>query len=330
MTKRLDGINIANKIAKNRGGRCLSTKYINNHTGLIWECSQRHQWDVSLHNVKDNENWCSYCVGLRLKDGLKLAQQIANNKNGKCLSINYVNNKIKMSWQCKEEHIWKSSLNSVMSNDQWCPKCAPKLISEKKRLQNGLEIAQQISKEKGGKCLSVEYINTSTKMLWKCGDGHVWEVALHNIKYGDTWCPKCSSKRRRKTMKQIYGVEHPMHNKEIALKVAKSSNNCYISYNYKTGEELICQGSWEKKAVEYFNFNKINFRWQPKSFKMPDGRTYRPDLYLFSTKKWIEIKGYFRKDAKEKWDWFQTIKPNSELWDENKLKDMGILQGACK
>jgi len=73
------------------------------------------------------------------------------------------------------------------------------------------------------------------------------------------------------------------------------------------------------------NKNRINFRWQHKTFKMPDGRTYRPDMYLFSTRKWIEIKGYFRKDALEKWNWFQTVKPNSELWNKDKLKDMGIL-----
>jgi len=58
---------------------------------------------------------------------------------------------------------------------------------------------------------------------------------------------------------------------------------------------------------------------------MSNGHRYYPDLYLFSTKKWVEIKGYFRKDAKEKWEWFQTIKPNSELWNEQKLKEMGIL-----
>jgi len=42
-------------------------------------------------------------------------------------------------------------------------------------------------------------------------------------------------------------------------------------------------------------------------------------------KKWIEIKGYFRKDAKKKWNWFHKEYPNSELWDKNKLKEMGLL-----
>jgi hypothetical protein len=58
---------------------------------------------------------------------------------------------------------------------------------------------------------------------------------------------------------------------------------------------------------------------------MPNGKTYRPDLYLIDQGVWIEIKGYFRKDAQEKWDWFKSQFPNAELWDKKKLKEMRIL-----
>jgi hypothetical protein len=37
-----------------------------------------------------------------------------------------------------------------------------------------------------------------------------------------------------------------------------------------------------------------------------------------------EIKGYFWKDALEKWSWFHQNYPNSELWDKNKLKQLNI------
>jgi hypothetical protein len=71
--------------------------------------------------------------------------------------------------------------------------------------------------------------------------------------------------------------------------------------------------------------------WQPQVFQTsiltPKGKisTYRPDLFLINENKWIEIKGFFRNDAKAKWDWFQSEHPNSELWDKKKLKEMGIL-----
>lgn len=134
-----------------------------------------------------------------------------------------------------------------------------------------------------------------------------------------------SSDFYKETCIDKYGVSSPMKNIEIAKKSALAQSTSYILYHWKTGEELICQASWEKLVVEYLNKNKINFRWQSKIFSMPNGKTYRPDLYLFSNKKWIEIKGYFRKDAKEKWEWFNKNHTNSELWGKIKLKEMGIL-----
>lgn len=99
----------------------------------------------------------------------------------------------------------------------------------------------------------------------------------------------------------------------------------FVIKHWYTNDELVCVGSYEKRVVEYLNANKINFRWQPKTFTMPDGRTYRPDLYLFSNRKWIEIKGYFWDDAREKWEWFNKEKSNSELWNKKKLTEMEIL-----
>jgi len=32
-----------------------------------------------------------------------------------------------------------------------------------------------------------------------------------------------------------------------------------------------------------------------------------------------------RKDAQEKWDWFHGLYSNSELWQQKKLKEMGVL-----
>jgi hypothetical protein len=235
-------------------------------------------------------------------DGLRVARKIAKEKRGKCLSDVYINSKDRMLWKCEQGHKWGANLNNIKDKGHWCPECALQTKSEKRRLQDGLNLSAQIAFKSGGKCLSDKYINYNTKMLWECKDGHRWLANLNNIKGRKSWCPECAQ-----------------------IKRARSSNNSYILYHWKTGEELVCQASWEKKVVEYFNANKINFRWQPRSFLMPDGRKYYPDCYLFSTKKWIEIKGYMREHNKNKWEWFHKEKPNSELWNGPKLKQMGIL-----
>ena len=70
---------------------------------------------------------------------------------------------------------------------------------------------------------------------------------------------------------------------------------------------------------------KIDFDWQIK-FKMPNEKTYFIDCYLKDSDTYIEIKGYFRKDAEEKWNWFHKEYPNSELWNQKKLEELGILK----
>lgn len=39
----------------------------------------------------------------------------------------------------------------------------------------------------------------------------------------------------------------------------------------------------------------------------------------------MQIKGFFRGQAQEKCNWFHKKYPNSELWNKEKLKEMGIL-----
>jgi hypothetical protein len=136
---------------------------------------------------------------------------------------------------------------------------------------------------------------------------------------------------RKKTCMEKYGSISPMRNRDIAIKQGKSNRKNTIRIHWKTGEELICQASWEPKVVDYLNANEIDFLWQPKVFDTPlltlkgNASTYRPDLFLVNENKWIEIKGWFRGNSKAKWDWFQSEYVNSELWDEKKLKCLGIL-----
>src|ERR1035437_1524224 len=58
----------------------------------------------------------------------------------------------------------------------------------------------------GGECLSREYINCATPMLWRCNIGHTWEITSTAIKQG-SWCPMCRNKRKRKgTIEEIQKI----------------------------------------------------------------------------------------------------------------------------
>lgn len=308
MSAKLDGIKIGNEIAKNKGGKLITTKYINIFIKMLWECKKEHQWKVALHYVKNKNYWCPKC-GIergadkrRLQNGPEIAKQKAMERGGKCLSTEYINNHTKMLWKCNKGHEWKANFSKIVGENQWCPRCSVENAKQKTKLQNGLELAQQKANSMGGECLNTDYENDHAKIMWKCNKNHIWGARFSDVVRKGSWCPDCAQSIR-----------------------SRSLDNSYTLTHWKTEEELVCTASWEKRVVEYLNKNKINFRWQPRSFLMPDGRKYYPDMYLFSTKKWVEIKGYFWGRSKEKWDWFHKEKPNSELWNEEKLKEMEIL-----
>lgn len=191
------------------------------------------------------------------------------------------------------------------------------------------------------------YVNTSTKAKFvsitfgewfaKPNDvfnGHLnyaagWSKRQETCleKYGVSHVSKMSEIKIKKiaTCLNNYGTSNPQQNSTIALKTAKSSNRTEIKRHWKTNEELVCQGSYESKTVDFLNKNKTEFEWQPRTFNLTSEKTYRPDLFLIKEGKWVEIKGWMRKDAQEKWDQFQTMVAKSELWNKHKLKEIGIL-----
>lgn len=130
--------------------------------------------------------------------------------------------------------------------------------------------------------------------------------------------------KAKQTNLERYGFDHPQKNPEIARKTARSRTNSIKKVHWKTNKEIVCVASYEEKVVNYLNENKINYIWQENVFTMPNGKNYTPDAFLPDLNLWIEIKGHFWKDAKEKWDWFHKEYPNSELWNKAKLKELKI------
>lgn len=173
-------------LAIDRGGKCLSTEYFNSKISLEWKCSNGHTWFAAPNNIK-NGSWCPVCSN-RVKHTLKDAKLIAETRGGKCLSSNYKNGLIPMEWECKNKHRWKSRFDSVLMGN-WCSVCA----NENKKLT--LKEMQIIASKRGGKCLSTEYINTSTKLEWKCSKGHTWFATPNGIK-AKRWCPQCARQRK--------------------------------------------------------------------------------------------------------------------------------------
>jgi hypothetical protein len=184
-----NGWKIFRRLHRKKGGKCLSTEYINNTTKLIWKCKEGHVWGM-IYTVIQRGGWCIRCRKEEEKSKcFKDVQKIAEKKGGKCLSIKYVNKDTKLKWQCRDGHVWMATPNSVKSSDSWCPYCAG-------IVRQTIEDMRELAKSKNGKCLSPKYVNTKTKLKWQCAQGHVWRSQPAAIVYGQ-WCPYCAGNIKR-------------------------------------------------------------------------------------------------------------------------------------
>jgi hypothetical protein len=48
-------------IGASRGGKCISTEYVNANTNLSWECSKGHRWKAIPNSIKRG-SWCPICA----------------------------------------------------------------------------------------------------------------------------------------------------------------------------------------------------------------------------------------------------------------------------
>ncbi|WP_434284699.1 zinc-ribbon domain-containing protein [Clostridium botulinum] len=241
-------------LAKSRGGKCLSEKYINTDTKLIWQCAKGHIWPATPHAVKRG-SWCPDCSKKR-KHTIKEMQDLAKSKGGKCLSKEYVNTQTKLEWQCKNGHIWSMQPNVVIRG-QWCPKCSIQRRADMQRLT--ITEMQNIAKTYGGKCLSLKYVNVDTKLKWQCNSGHIWLARPHDIKKG-AWCPKCARIKFFNEEKCRYIFEKLLNKNFFSTRTILPNGLELDGYN----EELNL--AFEYNGEQHYNSEKM-FHKSPKAFE---------------------------------------------------------------
>jgi len=110
------------EIASQRGGKCLSTKYVNLDTKLKWKCGLGHVWETTPYCVKNRKFWCPKCAG-KQKLTIEEMDKIAAERKGKCLARKYTDGYTKLKWQCEMGHTWEASPNHIKQGS-WCPICS--------------------------------------------------------------------------------------------------------------------------------------------------------------------------------------------------------------
>ena len=129
---------------------------------------------------------------LTARERLQTIQEMASLRGGECLSPVYLGTGSHLRFRCAAGHEWETIPN-VIFKGHWCPKCASSERGKARSLT--LQEMQDIAAHRGGKCISSEYVNANTNLLWECGKGHQWKAVPNSIKRG-SWCPICFKENR--------------------------------------------------------------------------------------------------------------------------------------
>jgi hypothetical protein len=197
-------------LARKRGGKCVSTHYVNCGVALLWECANGHRWSAVPSSIRKG-TWCPECAGVR-RGTIAEMQELARSRGGRCLSERYYNTATKLSWRCSAGHDWRAAPLQVKKG-HWCPFCA-------RVAPLTLAPLQEIAAQKGGCCLAHDYKNSSHRVRWKCVSGHEWLAPASSIRAGH-WCPVCARNQRLKL--------------EEVRQIARERGGMCLSTSYKNG-----------------------------------------------------------------------------------------------
>lgn len=123
------------------------------------------------------------------------------------------------------------------------------------------------------------------------------------------------NKKRSLTVSKIWT------NKEYKIKLSGKNSYNFGRITHGKGsyyKNIWMRSSYEVAYAKYLDKNNVKWLYEPKTFDLGN-TTYTPDFYLPETDEYIEIKGYWREDAKIKFRLFRKLYSNERIIVLDKL-----------
>lgn len=227
---------------KNKGGTMRGT-YTNRKSELHFICEKGHTNKTTWASL--NGHWCSECAGNKWGT-IEEMRKIASTKGGRCLSEKYLGSGVELEWECNKNHrSWFATPSNVKTKGSWCPKCAPNSMRSLKDMKN-------LARKFNGKCNSIKYHNTQTKLDWECSKHHVWTATPNNVLKGN-WCPECRKiKKKEIILEKINKIaimkEGICLSKKYVDNFTELKFKCRNNHTWKVSPKNLFRGSWCKQC----------------------------------------------------------------------------------
>lgn len=319
--------------AKQYSGKCISKEYKNSKEKLEFMCKEKHVFKKNFESLL-NGSWCPECTKQKLsvkfrKYTIKDMQKIAKEKDGKCLSSEYINRRHPLKWKCEKGHIWESAAGNIMSGT-WCPTCGRKKANENRKKYNLTDI-QKIAYNKNGLCLSDSYSTLRSILTFKCGEGHVWSTEANQILKG-SWCPDCSG-TKKKTIEEIKEVALKRGGKLLSTKYINAHRKltwaCSNGHSFEANYNNVRAGKWCPKCRTNYNEDKCRFILEKLTgHSFPKRRDILPNN--------LELDGYSRQlniafeyQGKQHYEFIEFFHRNKHALESQIQRDKAKRE-ACK
>ena len=257
-----DGMRRMRAAAKARGGTCLSKTYTKLSAYYRFRCARGHEWETIGGDILRGA-WCRACANIRKvdayrrKDGLSRLQQLAQSRGGVCLSSTYEGTKAYYRFRCAQGHEWETK-GALIVRGAWCLRCQ----HEAKRI--GIDAMRALAAERGGRCLSVQYVNSATKLEWACAAGHRWDAAPATIAAGH-WCAQCARDALKLGIERMREVAQARGGQCISTHYVNSSTRleweCVRGHRWFATPNTVMNGHWCARC------HFINMTTNPKTLR---------------------------------------------------------------
>jgi phage terminase small subunit len=211
----------------------LETEYINSKTKMKYKCKCGNNSNIDWSHFKQG-NRCMKCGGSE-KLTLEYVKKFFKEQRCKLLETEYINAHSKMKYICKCGNDSSTSFDSFKQGHR-CSQCYG---NEKLTY----EYVKNYFTEQGCELIETEYINSYTKMKYKCKDDHITSISWSNFKKGYR-CISCSS--TEKLTLDFVKEEFKKAGCEL-LETEYTNNNTLMKYKCKCGNI---------SEIRYSNFQK--------------------------------------------------------------------------
>lgn len=207
---------------------------------------------------------------------------LAKTRGGECLS-EFVSTKQNIKWKCKNNHIWEANSRSII-NGYWCRECSG-------YAKGSIEKMKELANKKGWTLLSNEYINSQTRLLWECGNGHLFEMIPANVARGYN-CKECNGDVN--TIDKINNIAISRGGKCISVKFLSNQDKlmfeCDLGHEFSMSSNSVTRGQWCPVCAT-FRKEKMTRLYMENIFLKPFPKI-KPNWLVNSNGNRMEIDGF--------------------------------------